>query len=72
MYWLNVNLNINIIFRNNIGKTTIINAIFGDEVLPSGHKTKYFQQIEGSPTGDAYLCIDGSNDKKNIEVSGGS
>jgi len=45
--------------------------MLGEKVLPSGrgHTTNCFLQVGGSPTGDAYLVTEDSNEKQNIEVS---
>lgn len=58
-------------FRTSNGKSTVINAMLRDKVLPSGigHTTNCFLQVEGSPTGDAYLVTKGSIEKQNVEVS---
>lgn len=61
----------NNIFRTSNGKSTVVNAMLGDKVLPSGigHTTNCFLQVEGSQTGDAYLVTEGSEEKQNVEVS---
>jgi len=45
--------------------------LLGEKVLPSGigRTTNCIVQVEGSPTGDAYLVTEGSNEKQNVEVS---
>lgn len=63
-------LHLFIIFRTSNGKSTVVNAMLGEKVLPSGigHTTNCFLQVEGSQTGDAYLVTEGSNEKQNVEV----
>ncbi|VVC32912.1 Dynamin superfamily,Fzo/mitofusin HR2 domain,P-loop containing nucleoside triphosphate hydrolase,Dynamin- [Cinara cedri] len=55
--------------RTSNGKSTVVNAMLGDKVLPSGigHTTNCFLQVEGSQNGDAYLVIEGSNERQNVE-----
>lgn len=55
--------------RTSNGKSTVVNAMLGEKVLPSGigHTTNCFLQVEGSQTGDAYLVTEGSNEKQNVE-----
>ncbi|XP_050531113.1 transmembrane GTPase Marf isoform X2 [Daktulosphaira vitifoliae] len=55
--------------RTSNGKSTVINAMLGDKVLPSGigHTTNCFLQVEGSQTGEAYLITEGSEEKQNVE-----
>ncbi|VVC32473.1 Hypothetical protein CINCED_3A005529 [Cinara cedri] len=55
--------------RTSNGKSTVVNAMLGDKVLPSGigHTTNCFLQVEGSQSGEAYLVTEGSNEKQNVE-----
>ncbi|XP_025201825.1 transmembrane GTPase Marf-like [Melanaphis sacchari] len=55
--------------RTSNGKSTVVNAMLGEKVLPSGlgHTTNCFLQVEGSQTGDAYLVTEGSNETQNVE-----
>ncbi|XP_050056979.1 transmembrane GTPase Marf isoform X2 [Aphis gossypii] len=55
--------------RTSNGKSTVVNAMLGEKVLPSGigHTTNCFLQVEGSQTGEAYLVTEGSNEKQNVE-----
>lgn len=59
------------IFRTSNGKSTVVNAMLGDNVLPSGigHTTNCFLQVESSQTGDAYLVTENSKEKQNVDVS---
>ena len=43
--------------RTSNGKSTTINSLLGDKILPTGigHTTSCFLQVEGSHTGEAYL-----------------
>ncbi|XP_060858854.1 transmembrane GTPase Marf-like [Metopolophium dirhodum] len=47
--------------RTSSGKSTVVNAMLRENVLPSGigHTTNGFLQVEGSPTGYAYLSTEG-------------
>ncbi|CAB3252031.1 unnamed protein product [Arctia plantaginis] len=55
--------------RTSNGKSTVINAMLHDKILPSGigHTTNCFLQVEGSDTDDAFLRTDGSEEKLNVE-----
>jgi len=46
--------------RTSNGKSTAINSLLGDKILPTGigHTTSCFLQVEGSHTGEAYLTTD--------------
>ncbi|KAK0174731.1 hypothetical protein PV327_010467 [Microctonus hyperodae] len=54
--------------RTSNGKSTVINAMLRDKILPSGmgHTTNCFLQVEGSENGESYLMIDGSNEKLSV------
>ncbi|XP_050424672.1 transmembrane GTPase Marf isoform X2 [Adelges cooleyi] len=58
--------------RTSNGKSTVVNAMLGDKVLPSGigHTTNCFLQVEGSQTGESYLVTEGSDEKQNVESVG--
>ncbi|ENN74988.1 hypothetical protein YQE_08445, partial [Dendroctonus ponderosae] len=58
--------------RTSNGKSSVINAMLRDKVLPSGigHTTNCFLQVEGSATGDAYLTLEGSNEQRAVESVG--
>lgn len=57
--------------RTSNGKSTVINAMLHEKILPSGigHTTNCFLQVEGSDNNDAYLMTENSNDKHNVQVS---
>jgi len=57
-------------YRTSNGKSSVINAVLGEKLLPSGygHKTNCFLQVEGSDSGESYLVIEGSTKKQNVEV----
>merc|ERR1719412_1267732 len=46
--------------RTSNGKSTAINSLLGDKILPTGigHTTSCFLQVEGSHTGEAYLTTE--------------
>lgn len=58
--------------RTSNGKSTVINAMLRDRVLPSGigHTTNCFLRVEGTDRDEAYLTIEGSEDRKSIKVRG--
>lgn len=47
----------------------MINAMLQDKILPSGlgHTTNCFLQVEGSKTGEAYLLLESTNERKSVE-----
>ncbi|CAG9783430.1 unnamed protein product [Diatraea saccharalis] len=55
--------------RTSNGKSTVINAMLHDKILPSGigHTTNCFLQVEGSDTNEAFLRTDGSEEKLNVQ-----
>lgn len=55
--------------RTSNGKSTVINAMLRDKVLPSGigHTTNCFLQVEGSDTSEAYLVTEQSpTERQNV------
>ena len=52
--------------RTSNGKSTLINAMLGDRILPTGigHTTSCFLQVEGGDEVDAYLLTD--EDEKQV------
>lgn len=57
--------------RTSNGKSTVINAMLHDKILPSGigHTTNCFLQVEGSENGESYLMTEGSKQKQNVKVN---
>ena len=57
-------------FRTSSGKSSVINAMLWDKVLPSGigHTTNCFLSVEGTDGDKAYLMTEGSDEKKNVKV----
>lgn len=57
--------------RTSNGKSTVINAMLRDKILPSGigHTTNCFLQVEGSENGESYLVTEDSSEKQNVKVS---
>uniref|UniRef100_A0A8C7W2Z8 Dynamin-type G domain-containing protein n=1 Tax=Oncorhynchus mykiss TaxID=8022 RepID=A0A8C7W2Z8_ONCMY len=55
--------------RTSNGKSTVINAMLRDRVLPSGigHTTNCFLRVEGTDGEDAYLTTEGSDDRKSVK-----
>ncbi|OQR66741.1 transmembrane GTPase Marf-like [Tropilaelaps mercedesae] len=54
--------------RTSNGKSTVINAMLQEKILPSGlgHTTNCFLQVEGSKSGDSYLTTEGSTVRQNV------
>ncbi|CAH0604430.1 unnamed protein product [Chrysodeixis includens] len=55
--------------RTSNGKSTVINAMLHDKILPSGigHTTNCFLQVEGSDTDESFLRTEGSEEKLNVQ-----
>ncbi|OWR40973.1 transmembrane GTPase Marf like protein [Danaus plexippus plexippus] len=55
--------------RTSNGKSTVINAMLHDKILPSGigHTTNCFLQVEGSDTDEAFMRTEGSEEKLNVQ-----
>ncbi|KAF9408493.1 hypothetical protein HW555_011850 [Spodoptera exigua] len=55
--------------RTSNGKSTVINAMLHDKILPSGigHTTNCFLQVEGSDNDEAFLRTEGSEEKLNVQ-----
>ncbi len=54
--------------RTSNGKSTAINALLGDKILPTGigHTTSCFMEVEGGNDGEGFLLLEGSQDRKNV------
>lgn len=57
--------------RTSNGKSSVINAMLRDRILPSGigHTTNCFCQVEGVDGKEAYLIKEDSDEKLNVTVS---
>ncbi|XP_071200672.1 mitofusin-1-like isoform X2 [Salvelinus alpinus] len=55
--------------RTSNGKSTVVNAMLRDRVLPSGmgHTTNCFLSVEGTDADHAYLKTEGSEEEKSIK-----
>ncbi|XP_076324241.1 mitofusin-2-like [Tachypleus tridentatus] len=55
--------------RTSNGKSTVINALLQDKILPSGlgHTTNCFLQVEGGDTQEPYLLTEDSHDPQNVQ-----
>ncbi|XP_045542694.1 transmembrane GTPase Marf [Papilio machaon] len=55
--------------RTSNGKSTVINAMLHDKILPSGigHTTNCFLQVEGSDTDEAFMRTDGTEEKLSVQ-----
>ncbi|VEN51345.1 unnamed protein product [Callosobruchus maculatus] len=58
--------------RTSNGKSSVINAMLHDKVLPSGigHTTNCFLQVEGAPNDEPYLVLEGSEERCAVESVG--
>ena len=58
--------------RTSNGKSTAINALLGERILPTGigHTTSCFLQVEGAVENDAYLLTEDSEEKKSVQTLG--
>ncbi|XP_068262453.1 mitofusin-1 isoform X4 [Nyctibius grandis] len=56
--------------RTSSGKSSVINAMLRDKVLPSGigHTTNCFLSVEGTDGDKAYLMTEGSDEKKSVKT----
>ncbi|KAF3690866.1 Mitofusin-1 [Channa argus] len=56
--------------RTSNGKSTVINAMLRDRVLPSGigHTTNCFLSVEGTDDDKAYLKTEGSDEEKSVKT----
>ncbi len=54
--------------RTSNGKSTAINALLGDRILPTGigHTTSCFLEVEGSEEGEAYILLEGSEERRGV------
>lgn len=75
---LAINLNDNLWFSRTIcvnrtsnGKSSVINAMLWDKVLPSGigHTTNCFLRVEGTDGNEAFLLTEGSDERKSVKVN---
>merc|ERR1719282_1805886 len=55
--------------RTSNGKSTAINSLLGDKILPTGigHTTSCFLQVEGSHTGEAYLTTENNEEHQSLD-----
>lgn len=58
-------------YRTSNGKSSVINAMLCDKVLPSGigHTTNCFLRVEGTDGNESFLLTEGSEERKSIKVS---
>jgi len=58
------------VYRTSNGKSSVINAMLHEEILPSGifHTTNCFLQVEESDNGESYLVTEGSTEKQDVKV----
>ena len=59
------------VFRTSNGKSSVINAMLREKILPSGigHTTNCFIQVEGSDNEEASVLTEDSNQPKSIQVT---
>ena len=65
-----IELNNFFVYRTSNGKSSVINAMLREKILPSGigHTTNCFLQVEGSDSGESYLVTEDSTEKQNVKV----
>jgi len=58
--------------RTSNGKSTVINAMLRNDILPSGigHTTNCFLQVEASDNGESYLITEDSAEKQPVQSVG--
>ena len=58
--------------RTSNGKSTAINALLGERILPTGigHTTSCFLQVEGTSETEAYLLTEESQERKSVQSIG--
>jgi len=58
------------VYRTSNGKSSVINAMLHEKILPSGcgHTTNCFLQVEGSDSGESYLVTEDSTERQNVMV----
>uniref|UniRef100_A0A673GMV2 Mitofusin-2-like n=1 Tax=Sinocyclocheilus rhinocerous TaxID=307959 RepID=A0A673GMV2_9TELE len=56
--------------RTSNGKSSVINAMLWDKVLPSGigHTTNCFLRVEGTDGNEAFLLTEGSDERKSVKT----
>ena len=57
--------------RTSNGKSTVINAMLRDRILPAGigHTTSCFLSVSGAEVDTPYVLTPGSEERKNIQVN---
>jgi mitofusin len=57
--------------RTSNGKSTVINAMLRDRILPAGigHTTSCFLSVSGAEVDSPYVLTPGSEERRNIQVS---
>jgi mitofusin 2 len=55
--------------RTSNGKSTVINSMLREKILPSGigHTTNCFIQVEASDNSESYLIAEDSEERKNVK-----
>lgn len=58
------------LYRTSNGKSSVVNAMLQDRILPSGmgHTTNCFLQVEGSDSSEAFVLSEDSSEPLNIQV----
>ena len=56
--------------RTSNGKSTVINALLGSKILPSGigHTTNCFCSVTGVEEDQGYILTPGSDERKDLKV----
>jgi len=58
------------VYRTSNGKSSVINAMLREKILPTdcGHTTSCFLQVEGTDRVEPYLVVHGSTEEQKVEV----
>ena len=56
--------------RTSNGKSTVVNALLQDEILPTGvgHITSCFCSVRGAPVSEGYVLVPDSEEKNDVTV----
>ena len=57
--------------RTSNGKSTVVNAMLQDRILPMGigHTTNCFLSVHGSDSSEPYILIPESDERRNVKVN---
>ena len=69
-YLLSLSYQVAFFGRTSNGKSSVVNALLGDRVLPSGigHTTNCFCSVMGADSSSGFLITPGSEEEQDIKV----